>query len=150
MNSKIGENIRRVRIRKGMSQKELAEKAGMTNVLLNNYEHGMRNPKAETLKKLADALGVSPEVLSGEEMTEKQAKKRLYSIFRQYDGHMVDIAGKKLVWFDKLDLEAFYRSYQTYMRQLDEAEETTDPAVCGEMKKAARDSFEEWIDLSEE
>ena len=83
-------------------------------------------------------------------MTEKQAKKRLYSIFRQYDGHMVDIAGKKLVWFDKLDLEAFYRNYQTYMRQLDEAEETTDPAACEEMKKAARDSFEEWIDLSEE
>ena len=36
------------------------------------------------------------------------------------------------------------------MRQLDEAEETTDPAACEEMKKAARDSFEEWIDLSEE
>ena len=53
MGASIGENIRRIRIRKGLSQKELAEKAGMSNVLLNNYEHGLRNPKAETLQRIA-------------------------------------------------------------------------------------------------
>ena len=86
MGASIGENIRRIRIRKGLSQKELAEKAGMSNVLLNNYEHGLRNPKAETLQRIAQALGVSPEVLQGEEMSEMQAKKRLYAIFSQF-GH---------------------------------------------------------------
>lgn len=150
MSAGTGENIRRIRILRGMSQKELAEKAGMTNVLLNNYEHGVRNPKAETLKKLADALGVSLEILTGEEMTEIQAKKRLYAIFSQFDGKMVDVAGKKLVWFDKLDLEAFYKTYQTYIRQLEEAESEKDVDLCEEKKKAARGSFEEWMDLSME
>ena len=118
----IGENIRRIRIRKGLSQKELAEKAGMSNVLLNNYEHGLRNPKAETLQRIAQALGVSPEVLQGEEMSEMQAKKRLYAIFSQFGGQAAEIGGKTLVCFEKLDLGALCRNYQIYRQRSAEAE----------------------------
>ena len=117
MGASIGENIRRIRIRKGLSQKELAEKAGMSNVLLNNYEHGLRNPKAETLQRIAQALGVSPEVLQGEEMSEMQAKKRLYAIFSQFGGQAAEIGGKTLVCFEKLDLGALCRNYQIYRQR---------------------------------
>ncbi len=150
MGANTGENIRRIRIRKGLSQKELAEKAGMTNVLLNNYEHGLRNPKAETLQRIAEALGVIPEVLQGEEISEIQAKKRLYAIFSQFGGQAAEIGGKTLVCFEKLDLRPLCSNYQTFRQKLAEADAETDAGIRGEMKKAARDAFEEWMEMSEE
>jgi transcriptional regulator with XRE-family HTH domain len=150
MGASIGENIRRIRIRKGLSQKELAEKAGMSNVLLNNYEHGLRNPKAETLQRIAQALGVSPEVLQGEEMSEMQAKKRLYAIFSQFGGQAAEIGGKTLVCFEKLDLGALCRNYQIYRQRSAEAEAEQDARKREEMKKAAWNGFEEWMELGEE
>ena len=153
MGASIGENIRRIRIRKGLSQKELAEKAGMSNVLLNNYEHGLRNPKAETLQRIAQALGVSPEVLQGEEMSEMQAKKRLYAIFSQFGGQAArpaEIGGKTLVCFEKLDLGALCRNYQIYRQRSAEAEAEQDAGKREEMKKAAWNGFEEWMELGEE
>ena len=148
MSKSIGENIRRLRMLRGLSQKELAEKIGVANVQLNYYEHDTRRPKVDTLKRIADALGVSLEILLGEDMSEAQAKKRLYMIFSQFDGQMAEIDGKTLVWFNGLDLGAFYARYQAYKAQLAEAEKEEEPERREEKKKAARDSFEEWMELS--
>lgn len=54
----IGERIKQTRIRKGITQKELAEKLGTTPQNLAQYESGKRNPKLETIKKIAQALNV--------------------------------------------------------------------------------------------
>jgi transcriptional regulator with XRE-family HTH domain len=150
MSKSIGENIRRLRMLRGLSQKELAEKIGVANVQLNYYEHDTRRPKVDTLKRIADALGVSLEILLGEDMSEAQAKKRLYMIFSQFDGQMAEIDGKTLLWFNKLDLLDFYRRYQIYRTQVMEAEDEKNPEERERKKKAARDSFEEWIVLSGE
>ena len=59
---KTGERIRLYRRQKGMTLKEPGKKAGFQNsgdVRIAQYEGGARVPKAETLKKIADALGVS-------------------------------------------------------------------------------------------
>ena len=102
----------------------------------------------DTLSRIAEALGVSPDVLLGEEMSEKQARKRLYAVFSRFDGQMAEIDGKTLVWFNGLDLGAFYARYQAYKAQLAEAEKEEEPERREEKKKAARDSFEEWMELS--
>lgn len=55
----VAENIKRLRKEKGFTQKQLAEKCGMAESTLRQYEIGYRNPKLETLHKIANALDIS-------------------------------------------------------------------------------------------
>ena len=54
----IGEKIKHLRTEKGITQKELANRLGTSQQNLAQYENGKRNPKLETVRKMADALGV--------------------------------------------------------------------------------------------
>lgn len=54
------------RKRLGLTQKQLAEKAGLTVRGIQNYEITDRHPKGEYLIRLANALRVSPKTLSDE------------------------------------------------------------------------------------
>ncbi len=83
---------------------------------------------------------------TGEELTEQKAIKRLFSLFKGFDGQMSINDGKIAVSFQKLDLKAFYDRYQEYIRAEAAAEEEKDPEKQEELKKAARSSFEEWMD----
>ena len=55
-----GERIRQARKSAGMTQAELAHKLGISAAGIAQWENDLRNPKIETLRKLADALGVTP------------------------------------------------------------------------------------------
>jgi len=57
MSESIGEAIKRIRKGK-MTQKELAEKTGLAEITIRQYEHGDYEPKHENIKKIAAALGV--------------------------------------------------------------------------------------------
>ena len=59
-------NIKQLRILRGMSQKELADKMGISAQQLNNYESGASNPGKKILPALADALNVSAAYLRGD------------------------------------------------------------------------------------
>ncbi|AEM38032.1 transcriptional regulator, XRE family [Pyrolobus fumarii 1A] len=54
--NKIGEEIRRLRLAAGLSQRELARLAGVSQSLIAKIEAGKVNPRVETLKKILDAL----------------------------------------------------------------------------------------------
>lgn len=55
----IGENIRRMRIERNMTQKELGEKlGGISQQQIGQWETGKVNPKLETVQKIAKALEV--------------------------------------------------------------------------------------------
>lgn len=54
----IGEKIKQARKKAGYTQKELGEKLGISQVRVAQYENGIRNPKIETIKKIAEALNV--------------------------------------------------------------------------------------------
>lgn len=56
---RIGFRIRAIRTKKGMSQAELGELIGLNADRVQKYENGARKPKADMLKKIASALGVS-------------------------------------------------------------------------------------------
>jgi len=47
----------------GLSQRELAERAGLTQAQVANIENGRQIPRADTLLRLSDALGVVAELL---------------------------------------------------------------------------------------
>jgi len=55
----FGRNVRRMRFRRGLSQKELAAAAGCSRVYVSEIEKGHRNPSLEVGMELARALGVS-------------------------------------------------------------------------------------------
>lgn len=55
----IGEEIRLERKRAGLTQKQLAERLGVTHALIGQYERGERHPKLETIQRIADALNIN-------------------------------------------------------------------------------------------
>ena len=54
----FGENIKRIRKEKGISQQALGEKLGVKQQTVAQYEKSKYAPKFTTLKKIADALEV--------------------------------------------------------------------------------------------
>ena len=66
-----GEKIREARQKIGITQKELAERMGTSPQNLAQYENGKRQPKLETLDKIAAALGIDVwELYEGYELPE--------------------------------------------------------------------------------
>ena len=59
----LGRNIRRHRNALGISQEELAFRAGMKRSYVSGIELGNRKPSIEALERLAIALGVDPRIL---------------------------------------------------------------------------------------
>lgn len=55
----IGERIKQTRKRVGITQKELGERLMISQVRIAQYETGKRQPKIETLEKIAAALNVN-------------------------------------------------------------------------------------------
>lgn len=56
----FGRNVRALRERAGLSQEELAFRAGMKRSYLSDLERGTRNPTVRALGRLAVALDVPP------------------------------------------------------------------------------------------
>ena len=59
----VGENIRRYRKLRGMTQAQLAEAVGLTEGAVRHYESGIRAVKPEVLGSIANTLGVSVNAL---------------------------------------------------------------------------------------
>jgi transcriptional regulator with XRE-family HTH domain len=57
---KIGENLKRQRIRKALTQEELARQAGLTTASVARIERNETEPRMSTLRKLAKALDIDP------------------------------------------------------------------------------------------
>ena len=54
----IGQQIRVARKAKGLTLKEVAQRLGVSETTVSKYEIGSQNLTIETLKKIADALGM--------------------------------------------------------------------------------------------
>ena len=58
----VGQRLRRLRLSRGLSQRDLAE-PGVSYAYISRIESGARQPSVKALRKLARTLGVSPEYL---------------------------------------------------------------------------------------
>lgn len=65
MSEYFNENLQIARERKGMTQKEVAEKIGVAKSTYSLYESGNREPNVQTIKKIADLLETSADELLG-------------------------------------------------------------------------------------
>lgn len=71
----FSDNLKRIRIEKGMSQQELAKEIGVSQTAIYQWEKGTRTPKIDAITKLVNALNVKPteffkEKRDGEEIIE--------------------------------------------------------------------------------
>jgi transcriptional regulator with XRE-family HTH domain len=59
MTNKIGQTIRNARTHKGLSQAELAAKAGVSQAAIGHWERGTFTPRGKNLKALSEILGIA-------------------------------------------------------------------------------------------
>ena len=58
MRKLVGENVKRVRQARGLTQEQLADLSGFSQQYISGLEQGRRNPTIVTIYELAGALGV--------------------------------------------------------------------------------------------
>ncbi len=63
LNKKLGENLKKVRQAKEMSQGDIARTLGVHRSYISGIERGIRNPTIKNIEKIADALQVKPYTL---------------------------------------------------------------------------------------
>ena len=56
---KLGQNLRKLRLKNKMSQVALATALGVDRAYISNIENGRMNPTLSTLEKISKALGIS-------------------------------------------------------------------------------------------
>ncbi len=56
----VGENVRKLRDKRGWSQEALAHKAHLHRTYISGVERGIRNPTVSVLQEIAKALDVPP------------------------------------------------------------------------------------------
>ena len=72
----VGGRLRQLRLARGLSQRELARRAGVTNSTVSLIEQNSVSPSVSSLKKLLDALPVSISTFfAGEEMLEHDGEE---------------------------------------------------------------------------
>ena len=74
-----GQLIKAARRKAGMTQKELGAKLGVAYQTLAQWENDLRNPKLDTLQRIASALGVPvQDLISDWEAVDKEEFKRVF------------------------------------------------------------------------
>lgn len=59
----VGDRIRILRTEKGLSQEELAHRAGVSTSHIGKLERGEKNPSLSSIEKITNALGITLEDL---------------------------------------------------------------------------------------
>jgi transcriptional regulator with XRE-family HTH domain len=124
----IGEQIKKLRTAKKMTQSELAEKINVTKATVSAYENGTRQPSYEVLIKIAELFRVSTDNLLGYsnkytiDVTSLNQQQRntiseVVSVYRRHNWMYKDIMGgdsveqllKDMGYIDKLEEDWFHK-----------------------------------------
>ena len=93
--TKIGAQIKQLRLAAGMTQRELAQRINVGNTTLSQYESGARVPSDEVKLKIAMVFGVSVDYLLGAtDSREPKSKMPAASAVAQRPPQNVAIAEK--------------------------------------------------------
>ena len=61
--SAFGENMRRHRVKHRLTQGQVAKRSGISKSEISRLERGMRNPRLDTIVRVARGIGVAPSKL---------------------------------------------------------------------------------------
>lgn len=73
--TKFPENLKKFRIKAGLTQEELAKQLGKTKNVISNWERGENRPDAETIAKICAILNVTPNEILGWDEIEKEEEQ---------------------------------------------------------------------------
>lgn len=76
----LGNRIKDIRTEKGIKREELAKAIGTSPAIIGRYERSERTPSIEIAKKIAQALDVSLDFLTGDTSVLVKDKKMMYRI----------------------------------------------------------------------
>ena len=86
MNITIGENIKKIRKQKGVTQEKLAENIGVTPQAISRWESGAGFPAIEYLPELASFFEISVDELLGVKLSKREARREeIYGQIRLYE-----------------------------------------------------------------
>lgn len=78
----FGKNIKNLRIKGGLTQEKLAERAGINGKYLGEIERGEKNPSAVVVYRISQALGVSvSEIFSDDPSISEDQIKEVERLF---------------------------------------------------------------------
>ena len=98
---KIGEKIKKFRVAKGLSQKQLAVMSGMSEPAVRNYELGNRTPSFPQLERLASALKLNPYALADPCLeTHQGVMQALFSMEDNIGLRPVEVDGQIMLCID--------------------------------------------------
>ena len=149
----VGENIRRIRQERNLTQKQLGELVDASEAYVRAYESGRRNPKPKSLEAIAKALAVNVEVLTNSDFDGIKAMHKLFQVFRQYDGHLFEYQDQDgndmvAVSFGTLSLMRSWRNrYEEYRKEVEECNSIKDVKKRGEALLKAEAAFNLWMDI---
>lgn len=96
---KIGKFIAECRKDKGMTQSELAEKLGVTDKSIGNWENGRNMPDLSLFKPLCDELGITiNDLLSGEKISKDKYQEK----FEENIVNTIDYSNKRVHKYNNL------------------------------------------------
>lgn len=83
----LGQRLARIRKERGVTQVELAERTGLIQVVVSDYERGRLRLPAEMAVRFAEALGVTTDELlrSKKNRSEKPAKQPSLKLIRRME-----------------------------------------------------------------
>ncbi|MDD6808371.1 MAG: helix-turn-helix transcriptional regulator [Oscillospiraceae bacterium] len=97
---KVGEKIRKFRTEKGLSQKELAKMAGLSEPAIRNYELGNRTPSDKQIDAIAGALDISPFAISNPDIESYiGVMHTLFALEEEYGATLVCEPGATYITF---------------------------------------------------
>lgn len=100
---KVGDRIRKIRLEKGLTQREVSARCHIAEPTIRKYESGRLNPKFETMNKIASALEVPVTALMGYEFIGREDGKDIYDVPRDVVDVVVDEKKPTPVSGDGLD-----------------------------------------------
>ena len=110
------ELIRKYRKMRGLTQSELAEKCGLTDSAIRNYELGNRTSGEDQVKEIASALHVAPESLFDvPAATAREALELIFRIDEEFGLKPKEIDGEVVLAIDPSSKKAF----KAWLAQID-------------------------------
>lgn len=127
----IGSRIKELRIKRGITQEELAKTIGVTKGAIANYENEVSSPKIDLMYKLFDALDCDANYLHQDDMKKSAYKdtatpeefEKLIKPFRNLDEHgqktVTIVLERELFRVEELR-EASKKRLRTYDKKISE------------------------------
>lgn len=103
-----GQRLARIRKERGYTQIELAEKAGLLQAQISDYERGRSNMSGEIVARIAQVLQVPTDELLGLKQTKTNGKKPPRKILRRLE---------QIEHLPRRDQQALFRTIDVYLQK---------------------------------